>query len=141
MARILRMPSEKDLPPGTRRDFAEALFTLHKAADRPTLREISREIEGSESPTTVSVETIRLMLLGARVPSRWVVVQAVVWGLCSLAKLDPNFPFYSDDADGPSREEYIHSRWDAALDQPDLFYRRASRRSEDPWDSPDEPPF
>lgn len=137
MARIMRMTSEVDLPPGTMRDFAEALFALYKAADRPTLREISKEIEGSDSPATVSPETIRLMLRGARVPSRWIVVRAVFLGLCSMAGLDPYGRYYGDDPDSPSREEFVHSQWDAAVDNPDRFYgREKSRAQADPWDTP-----
>jgi len=44
MARTMRMPSEADLPRGTRRDFVEVLFTIYWAADRPALHKISSTI-------------------------------------------------------------------------------------------------
>jgi hypothetical protein len=45
MARIVRMPSEEELPPGKARDFVEVLFWLYRKAHRRPLRDISDAIE------------------------------------------------------------------------------------------------
>jgi hypothetical protein len=68
----MRMPSEADLPRGTRRDFVEVLFTIYRAADRPALHKISSTIARLDNcPGTASTETIRRMLLPDLAHVRW----------------------------------------------------------------------
>ena len=148
MPRIVRMPTEQELPMGAVREFVEALFALYREAWRPTLREISNEIERSDSAATASPATIRRMLRGTTVPS-WQIVNAVVLALCRIANVEPDA---ADGYDELSRRELVQMRWNQALDHPEP--ERVSRsgfgaRAElDPWASAepvatfsDEPPF
>ncbi len=147
MPRIVRMPTLQELPKGARRDFVEALFSLYKQASRPPLRDISREIERSDSVATASPETIRRMLRGTTVPS-WRIVNAVVLALCRMAHVYPDAGGY----DEPSHREWVESRWNDALDDPEpervASSGRSTRAETDPWSAssnvngfPDDPPF
>lgn len=146
MPRIVRMPTLQELPRGARRDFVEALFSLYKEASRPTLRDISKEIERSDSAATASPETIRRMLRGTTVPS-WRIVNTVVLALCRMANVDPDAGGYEE----PTRRELVQFRWNDALDNPEPERVASSgystRADADPWASgspggySDEPPF
>jgi hypothetical protein len=151
MAPVVRIPSEADLPRGTVRDFVEVLFNLYREAHRPTLRQISQEIERSDLHAAASPETIRRMLRGASVPRQWPIVKAVLVALCNIAKTDPDESFggYRDDS---TRREELEGKWHKALDNPDLRYRQPARTggaADDPWATSgsggdsfsDEPPF
>ena len=133
MPRIVRMPTEQELPRGATRDFVEAIFSLYREAWRPTLREISKEIERSDSPAAASAETIRRMLRGTTVPS-WQIVNAVVLALCRIANVDPDAnPGY----DEPTRRELVELRWNEALDEPRALHAsqpsHLGRPEADPW--------
>lgn len=154
MARIVRKPSEKDLQPGTVRDFVDTLFWLYQQAHRPALREISEAIRRSDLPGTASPETIRRMLYGTTVPARWETVEAVYLTLCDLGGWGPDVDIYWEDTDERAAiRRRVEDRWHAALDDPDHFYQPVPARVpvEDPWtadpsdgfggDAPDEPPF
>ena len=91
MARIIRMPSESELPPGPMRDFVALLFDLYRDARRPTLRQISQEVSRSDVRGTASTEMIRRMLRGVAVPSQWPTVEAVVTALCNMSDSDPDY--------------------------------------------------
>lgn len=147
MPRIVRMPTLQELPKGARRDFVEAVFSLYKEASRPTLRDVSKEIERGDSAATASPETIRRMLRGTTVPS-WRIVNAVTLALCRMAGADQDAGSY----DEPTRRELIEFRWNDAIDNPEparaLSSGYSARAEIDPWavDSnvggyPDEPPF
>jgi hypothetical protein len=116
MARIIRMPTESELPPGPMRDFVGLLFDLYRQALRPTLRQISQEVSRSDVRGTASPEMIRRMLRGITVPSQWSTVEAVVTALCNMAEADPDLYFYwgnlqrawnkiLDDSDAPGLTE------------------------------------
>lgn len=134
MGRVLRFPSEEELPLGPVRDFAAGLFDLFKAARRPAGRTISSAISRSDLPGTASHETVRRMLIGAVVPGRWETVDAVITVLCEMAKIDPDQPRDEDDYSS-SRREDLESAWHKALDNPGVVYSDTT----DPWAS--EPPF
>jgi hypothetical protein len=44
MPRVIKMPTDDELPPGAVRDFTALLFRLYKAARRPTLDDLSKHI-------------------------------------------------------------------------------------------------
>jgi hypothetical protein len=120
VARVLRMPSEAELEPGTVRDFVELLFAVYRAADRPTLREISKAVEDGDYRGTASTETVRRMLRGDSVP-RWETVEAVFEALCNLAGWDPDGQWKIDGNPGVGRT-VMKRRWNRALDEPDYKY-------------------
>jgi hypothetical protein len=129
----MRMPSESELPRGTRRDFAEVLFSIYRAADRPPLQKISDTIIGLDNCRgTASTETIRRMLLALTVPAHWDTVEAVGMGLCDLAGWDLDSRMLHENTDTSIRE-HLRNAWHRALDEPYLVY---SRRQEDPWSTP-----
>ncbi len=145
---LVHMPTQQELPRGATRDFVEAIFSLYREARRPTLRDISKEIERSDSPAAASAETIRRMLRGTTIPS-WQIVSAVVLALCRIAKVDPDAdPGYDADL---SRSELVELRWNEALDKPHELHAptpsRLGRPEADPWATAepggfsDEPPF
>ena len=147
MPRTVRKPTLQELPRGARRDFVEGLFSLYQEAERPTLRDVSKEIERSDSAATASPETIRRMLRGTTVPS-WRIVNAVVLALCRMANVDPDAAGH----DEPTRRELIKVRWNDALDNPEPERVASSgysaRVDADHWSGgsitgsyPDEPPF
>ncbi len=151
MAPVVRIPSEADLPRGTVRDFVEVLFKLYKEAHRPTLRQISQEIERSDLHATASPETIRRMLRGTTVPRQWPMVEAVLVALCNIARTEPyeSFSGYRDDS---TRREELEDKWHQALDNPGLRYLQPAQTggaADDPWATTgsrgdsfsDEPPF
>jgi hypothetical protein len=149
------MPSEKELPPGTVRDFVAFLFWLYRQAHRPALREISEAISRRDLPGTASPETVRRMLRGTTVPAHWETVEAVYLILCDLGGQGPsNKVRWEDDDEARTIRRHVEDRWHAALDNPDYFYETVPARglAEDPWTAdpsdgfggdslPDEPPF
>jgi hypothetical protein len=160
MARIVRMPSEAELPPGPVRNFAALLFWLYRQAHRPALRDISEEIRRGDFRGTASPETIRRMLRGVSVPANWATVQAVYLALCELAGKDPggNLRF---DGERRTIRGHIEAAWHEALDNPGRRYssgfgdqgepgpsQPVSAPADDPWAADaggdgfsDEPPF
>ena len=153
MGRIIRMPSESELPPGAVRAFVEELFELYREARRPSVRHVSEAIRRNESLAgTASPETIRRMLRGLTVPAHWPTVEAVLITLCDLAGDDPD-RIYTDYVSGQelSRRKDLEQAWHRALDEP-VERRRptpsaTSAEESDPWATddqgsyPDEPPF
>ncbi|MEU7457555.1 hypothetical protein [Streptosporangium roseum] len=163
MARIIRMPSEAELPPGPHRDFVEELRRYYRSAGRPPLRDISRAIENRTDlkEATASQETVRRMLRGMVLPTDWTRVYAVFYVLCEMGHIDPEADRWENDnyADVESNGDYLKRVWDAALeatpDPPSIprpsrpaFPQQASPTPNDPWatapssaDFSDEPPF
>jgi hypothetical protein len=125
------MPTEVEVPRGARRDFIEQLFSLYREAHRPGLREISRAIP-DDAPGTASTETIRRMLRGTSVSSRWETVDAVLTALCHLAGVDPDADISDGRGDEMTRREVIEHAWHEALDNPEP--RRPY--DGDPWGDP-----
>lgn len=148
----LRMPNEKQLPPGPRRDFVEEVFRLFRLAHRPPLQAISERIlQHEERLGTASRETIRRMLVGKTVPS-WHTANTVFIALCGLAGIDPDQDRDLGGYDSPSYQEHFDDLWNRAIDH-DPEERPQSpgygRAAEDPWgsstpvgaSSDDDPPF
>lgn len=133
MGRVIRMPSEADLPPGTVRDFVELLFVFYRNAHRPTLRAISDAIRDGEFRGTASPETIRRMLRGTSIPAQWETVEAVLLVLCELGGWDPDGRMYHEGEPRTPRR-HLERAWHRALDEPDKFYAQ-------PVGFSDEPPF
>jgi hypothetical protein len=168
MARIMRMPPQSDLPDGPHREFVEELRRYYRAAGRPSLREVSRAIEGRADlkEVTASQETVRRMLKGMVLPTDWDRVYAVFFVLCEMGSIDPDADRWSNEDtrydDKPeSNSEYLNRLWDVALEAepnppplPRPLPRPATSQQahrgygqDDPWatDAPsgysDEPPF
>jgi hypothetical protein len=138
MARVLRMPTMAELPEGAVRDFVAFLWFLHRAANRPTLRVISKSVESIDHMGTASTETIRRMLRGDSVPANWLTAEAVFEALCHLAGHDP-------DSDGwrflrveGTARTLMKRFWNEALDEP---VASTAPSSEPIWSFTDEPPF
>lgn len=121
MARVLRMPTTEDLPPGTVRDFVELLFAIYRAAHRPTLREISSAAAKGDHRGTASTETVRRMLRGDTVPAHWETVEAVVEALCALASWDADGPWKYEGHTTSARKHALRY-WHRALDEPEKYY-------------------
>jgi len=144
VARIVRMPSEAELPDGTVRDFAGVLFWLYQKAHRPALRDISEQIRKNESLRgTASTETIRRMLRGTTVPANWAIVDAVFVTLCDMAGLEPGARLTYKDVQRPIYR-HVEDAWHQALDHPDWYWKPEPpqpplKPAKDPWE--DEPPF
>ena len=98
MARIMRMPPKSDLPDGPHRDFVEELRRYYRAAGRPSLRQVSRAIEGRADlkEVTASQETVRRMLKGMVLPTDWDRVYAVFFVLCEMGNIDPGAERWED---------------------------------------------
>ena len=136
MARTMRIPSEDQLPSGSRRRFVAELFQRYREADRPPLRLISDTIERADSRATASPETIRRMLNGTTVP-RWKTVEAVLLALCELAGTDPDMEYSEDfNSEPTTRRRELKDLWNRAVDFPDEYDRPVHYS----W-STDEPPF
>jgi hypothetical protein len=162
MARIMRMPPQSDLPDGPHRRFVEELRRYYRAAGRPSLRQVSRAIEGRADlkEVTASQETVRRMLKGMVLPTDWDRVYAVFFVLCEMGNIDPEANRWSDtryDGEPESNSECLNRLWDDALEAepnlPPVPRPSVSQRAHqdygqhDPWaaDAPigysDEPPF
>jgi hypothetical protein len=168
MARIIKMPSQDELPEGPRREFVVELRRYYRAAGRPPLRHVSRLIEGRQDlkEVTASQETIRRILRGIVIPVDWNRVNAVFQVFCEIGEIDPDADRWEDSHYGGSSEENnrenVRRLWDAALEEepnPSPIPRptpprpdpalAASRFAGDPWarenspgpGSSDEPPF
>lgn len=151
-------------PPG----FVEELRRYYRAAGRPSLRQVSRAIEGRADlkEVTASQETVRRMLRGMVLPADWDRVYAVFFVLCEMGNIDPGADRWEDAGynESESNSEYLKRLWDKALEaelsappiprpavsrQADQGYGQADpwASDEDPWasDEPgrcsDEPPF
>jgi hypothetical protein len=152
MARIMRMPSESELPDGPHREFVVELRRYYRAAGRPPLRRVSREIEGRADlkEVTASQETVRRMLKGMVLPTDWDRVYAVFFVLCEMGNIDPEADRWEDNYNGSeTNAENLKRLWDIALEEepntPPI--PRAAPPPDDPWASDastgysDEPPF
>jgi hypothetical protein len=126
------MPTLDELPAGPVRDFVDILFTLYRAARRPTLEDISKHILEGGYPATASKETIRKMLRGTTIPTHWETVETVIRALCDLADIDPERTMTMGRRTG--RPMYwAEEIWHQVLDQP-------APRSAAPWlGDPDDP--
>ncbi len=136
MAPIIRMPTTDELPDGPRRRFAGELFELFRAANRPTLRVISKAAEREDLPGTASRETIRRMLQGTIVP-RWKTVETVFLVLCELAGQDPDagrWEMQNFDDPPPSYRQALKDAWNDAVD--DLPGPPRREPAPDPWADP-----
>jgi hypothetical protein len=122
MPRIIKMPTEDELPAGSARDFVELLFRLYRAAHRPTLETISLHIRDGGFIATASKETLRKMLRGTTIPAKWPTVATVVVALCELADWDPDGSTTMTYADGRQVQGSIMGHadelWHRALDEP-----------------------
>jgi hypothetical protein len=153
------MPSKKDLPDGSRRDFVEELRRYYRLADRPPLRRVSEAIDNHADPeirkVTASPETVRRMITGKVLPVEIGRVRAVFIIFCELSGEDPEGlrwssyrNNYDDDYADETNWQYVRRLWDLALEEEPALPApvRTLARSEDPWakDDPgysDEPPF
>lgn len=139
MPRPLRMPNERELPKGRRRDFVEELFDHYRAAHRPTLREISDRIAASKDLNGMaSRETIRLMLKGRTVPGQWAMVYAVAAALSELSGRDlasERWPDSNSFDGSPTCIDALERAWHEALDE-EPRTPRTPVPSDDPWSSP-----
>ncbi|MFF4385008.1 hypothetical protein [Kitasatospora sp. NPDC001547] len=118
MAKILRMPSDWELPPGARRNFVEELWDYYRRAGRPTLQEIADAIAADYDAFTASKETIRRAMLGKTVPINGDVVDAIFEVFCKRSKTDPNedrWPHSLDEVE-PRRNWWRHL-WSLALEE------------------------
>jgi hypothetical protein len=160
MARIIRMPSEQDLPPGPRRDFVEELHYHYRAAGRPQLRAVTERIAELDAKLnaeeqrvqsglgTASRETIRRMLRGLTVP-RWPAVYAVALALCELSGRDlKGYRWPGHEYDDSSCLDVLTLRWNDAMDEEPAPPAPSPGPGyvSDPWSAPagaysDEPPF
>jgi hypothetical protein len=122
MPRIIRMPTETELPDGPVRDFVALLFRLYRAAHRPTLETISKHIRDGDYAATASKETIRKMLRGTSIPAHWQTVEAVILALCNLAGWTSDDTVVIGHADGSSEKATVmyhaENLWHQALDEP-----------------------
>jgi hypothetical protein len=161
MARIVRMPPKSELPDGPHRDFVEELRRYYRAAGRPPLRQVSREVEGRTElkEVTASQETVRRMLRGMVLPTDWDRVYAVFFVLCEMGSVDPEANRWQEPSyDEPeSNSEYLKRLWDDALEAEPSPLRiprptsvkvaQQSMGGDDPWAQEtsvgysDEPPF
>lgn len=120
MARIIKMPSKDELPDGPRREFVEELRRYYRAAGRPPLRHVSKQIEGREDlkEVTASQETVRRILRGIVIPTDWNRLNAVFQVFCEIGEIDPDADRWKDRFDGSgSNREYVKRLWDAALEE------------------------
>jgi hypothetical protein len=108
----------EELPRGNVRHFAGLLFDLYREARRPTLSQISRDINTGEFKITASSETVRRMLLGKTVPAQWPLIDAMIKVLSTRADVDPEISRgYFEGEEIPSRTEAIAQAWHAVLDE------------------------
>ena len=133
MAPIMRMPPKSELPGGPHRDFVEELRRYYRAADRPSLRQVSRAIEGRPDlkEVTASQETVRRMLRGMVLPTDWDRVYAVLFVLCEMGNIDPGAerweePGYNSPKPTPSTSSgYGTTPWKSAEPNPAAHPRPA----------------
>jgi hypothetical protein len=136
------MPSVEELPHGPRRLFVQELFFHVRAAGRPTPRDLADEIlTDDDLSAVVSRETIRKMLRGQTVPSRWEKVDTVFTALCRRSGIDKDEQRLSKETVNRgvviTFEQALRQLWDEALeghsdpelalgmpDQRDRFFRR-----------------
>jgi hypothetical protein len=119
MARTIHMPSTKELPEGPRRKFVEELRVYYRSAGRPSLRQISKLIEGRSDlkEITASQETIRRVLRGVVVPHDWNRVNAILQVCCELGSIDPDAERWADYGESESHREFVKRLWDEALEE------------------------
>lgn len=121
MGRVLRLPTEDEVPPGPKRSFLEEIYFHYQEAGRPTPLEIADELAQRDNMTgTASRETIRRMLRGETVPVRWSTVAAVFVLFCERSGINPRGARSRASAwgqGGPvlSHGEVLQKLWNAAL--------------------------
>ena len=140
--------------------IAEELRRCYRAAGRPSLREVSRAVEGRADlkEVTASQETVRRMLSGMTLPTDWDRVYAIFFILCEMGSIDPEQDRWEGDTcSGPETStQYLKRLRDTALDadpNPPPIPRPAVPQQaprgfgqDDPWPTAksgfsDEPPF
>ena len=119
------MPNETELPAGSVRDFVQVLFTLYRAAHRPTLEAMSKHIRDGGYTATASKETLRKMLRGTTISAQLAdQVARIILALCELAGREPDDRITLELADGTIMDAspmYLaETLWHEALDAPDL---------------------
>ncbi|MFJ6777502.1 hypothetical protein ACIQOV_42220, partial [Kitasatospora sp. NPDC091257] len=118
MAKVLRMPSERDLPRGARRDFVEELWAYYRRASRPTLQEIADAIAADYDTFTASKETIRRTMLGKTVPIDGDVADAIFEVFCRRSKTAPDEDRWPESVGEPeSRRDWWRNLWSRALEE------------------------
>jgi tetratricopeptide (TPR) repeat protein len=81
----IALPGPKELPPGPKRDFVEALHALYDSAGQPGARVISQYIRHDlELRETVSHETVAAVLRGGSLPA-WAKINSIVAVLVKMA--------------------------------------------------------
>src|SRR2546429_8855810 len=110
MPRIMRILPTAELPDGPHRAFVEELRRYYRAAGRPSLRKVSRAVEGREDlkEVTASQETVRRMLRGMVLPTDWDRIYAVFFVLCEMGNIDPEAERWHNGYDEEeSNSEYL----------------------------------
>jgi hypothetical protein len=80
------LPGEDVLPPGEHRDLVVELHRLYGAAGRPSLAVLSRTVRDHPSaPTTLSHDTVRVLLRGTSSVPKWCNVESLALALLSLS--------------------------------------------------------
>ncbi|MCX5215667.1 hypothetical protein OG689_41670 [Kitasatospora sp. NBC_00240] len=125
MSKHLTMPSIDELPDGPSRLFVQEIFFHYREAKRPPLRELASDVlNDGEFDCTASRETIRQMLRGKAVPTRWATVDAVFTVLCRRSGIAKDGERYSATVfKSITFEEALRHLWDEALEgrsDPDL---------------------
>lgn len=145
MARAITMPPERELPRGPRRDFVEELRRYYRGAGRPSLRKVSRAIEGRKDlhEVTASPETIRRIIKGIVIPTEQDRVYALFRAFCEMAGTDPDGERWDDDyGNNPETNwQCLRRLWDTALEEGPVG-RSGPAQSPGPDSQEDwEPPF
>lgn len=143
MSRMLKMPSEAELPDGPHRRFVEELFVHYRAASRPTLREIAKWIKDHQDAQdlrgTASTETIRRVMNGTSVP-RWFTVETILEALCGLAGRSTDEERSPDDEwSSFTFKDELRQRWNAVIDQPEKDLAELPPRPKPPQPSENDP--
>lgn len=136
MGTHLTMPSVEELPDGPRRLFVQELFFHVREAGRPTPRDLAEEIRVDDYLSAlVSRETIRKMLRGETVPSRWEKVDTVFTVLCRRSGIGKDEQRFSKEtvrrAGTITFEQALRQLWDEALEghsDPELALGMPDRR-------------
>ncbi|MFI1152554.1 hypothetical protein [Streptomyces sp. NPDC020817] len=119
MGKWLTMPTLDELGPGPVRAFVAEMYFHYRQAKRPSLREIETDLaQLDEMAGTASRETVRRILRGETVPTRWTTVVAVLYVFCNRSGINPDGMRYSTTVDFPeiSYENAVRQLWDQALE-------------------------
>lgn len=115
----IRLPSEQQLPPGSRRDLTTALHDLYALAGKPAARTISAWIRDQDDlPGTLSHEGVSAVLRGSNVP-RWANLESLVRVLVEQQRVGAA-------ADVDTVVMQIHALWCIADGSPPLPHENSS---------------